>query len=211
MRKFRFSKYIVLFLAIALLPASGLSAWYFNHINHTHQLDVQLGVDDIEENYSFSDTRIEEETYTIIFYPSILYMFMDNPDQFGYILASANPNGEAVFDDSNVTTGDEGYKNVVKNNNFFLDDNYGLVDNTTNHQNVYGMNQDNGLYNTAVTKIIITIQHQMKNYIILAILTNSLYMHLILMVDIQETCIYMIDLDIGKIETMIAEDIYQLE
>ena len=147
MRKFRFSKYIVLFLAIALLPASGLSAWYFNHINHTHQLDVQLGVDDIEENYSFSDTRIEEETYTIIFYPSILYMFMDNPDQFGYILASANPNGEAVFDDSNVTTGDEGYKNVVKNNNFFLDDNYGLVDNTTNHQNVYGMNQDNGLYN----------------------------------------------------------------
>ncbi len=148
MSKIRFSKYIALIGGLSLIPTSGLSAWYFSNINHVHELDVQIGVDDIEENYSFYDTSIEEETYTIYFYPSILYMFMSDTqiNSIGYVDVTTNADGEASFNTTNVN--DVAYKDIVKSNTFFLDDSYDKVSegNPYYHTNVYGMNSNNGLY-----------------------------------------------------------------
>lgn len=148
MSKIRFSKYIALIGGLSLIPTSGLSAWYFSNINHVHELDVQIGVDDIEENYSFHDTSIEEETYTIYFYPSILYMFMSDTqiNSIGYVDVTTNADGKASFNTTNVN--DVAYKDIVKSNTFFLDDRYNKVSDGSEyyHTFVYGMDDNNGLY-----------------------------------------------------------------
>lgn len=145
----RFIKYFLIFGFIAVLPASCLSIWYFNNQNEYKSLQPELKLDDIEENYSFSSNKIENETYDVYIFPSLLYLdeyktYLDGnsnilPEElFGYLVPELddknqlvyNENNEVLFDiydnNGNLNSnydGDVGYKDLVSKNNNYVDSN----------------------------------------------------------------------------------------
>lgn len=125
MKKIKIFKYILIIFSIFCLPLSCFGAWYFDNINHVHELPVDIGIDDIEENYSFSNTRIEEETYTIYFFPSVLYL----KQYYQYLSGSSTTLPEQINDDS--------YLEIVKNNGKYLDDYRGTAGVEYDHNHVY--------------------------------------------------------------------------
>ena len=139
MKKIRFIKYILIAFSIFCVPLSCFGAWYFENINHVHELPVDIGIDDIEENYSFSNTRIEEETYTIYFFPSVLYLkqyyeYLNDPTQIKP--EDMNINGDY----------DSYYLNIVRQNNYYLDDYHGSASVEYNHDVIYREQYQNKNY-----------------------------------------------------------------
>ncbi len=126
MKKIRFIKYILIAFSIFCVPLSCFGAWYFENINHVHELPVDIGIDDIEENYSFSNTRIEEETYTIYFFPSVLYL----KQYYEYL------NGSTTILPENINN-DSSYLEIIKNNNEYLDNYNGSANVDYSHDYVY--------------------------------------------------------------------------
>lgn len=126
MKKIRFIKYILIAFSIFCVPLSCFGVWYFENINHVHELPVDIGIDDIEENYSFSNTRIEEETYTIYFFPSVLYL----KQYYEYLDDPSNTLPEDINSDSS-------YLEIVKNNGEYLDNYRGSAGVDYNHDYVY--------------------------------------------------------------------------
>lgn len=126
MKKIKIFKYILIIFSIFCLPLSCFGAWYFDNINHVHELPVDIGIDDIEENYSFSNTRIEEETYTIYFFPSVLYL----KQYYQYLSDPSTTLPEEINDDSS-------YLEIVKVNEEYLDDYPGSANVDYNHDYVY--------------------------------------------------------------------------
>lgn len=126
MKKIKIFKYILIIFSIFSLPLSCFGAWYFDNINHVHELPVDIGIDDIEENYSFSNTRIEEETYTIYFFPSVLYL----KQYYQYLSGSSTTLPEQINDDSS-------YLDIVKVNEEYLDNYRGSAEVDYNHEYVY--------------------------------------------------------------------------
>lgn len=139
MKKIRFIKYILIAFSIFCVPLSCFGAWYFENINHVHELPVDIGIDDIEENYSFSNTRIEEETYTIYFFPSVLYL----KQYYEYLNGSTQIKPE----DMNINGDyDNYYLNIVRQNNYYLDDYHGSASVEYNHDVIYREQYQNKNY-----------------------------------------------------------------
>lgn len=136
MKKIRFIKYILIAFSIFCVPLSCFGAWYFENINHVHELPVDIGIDDIEENYSFSNTRIEEETYTIYFFPSVLYLKQ-------YHAYLSDPSNTLPPEDINS---DSSYLEIVKNNNQYLDAYPGSANVGYDHNYVYSTLYSNSGY-----------------------------------------------------------------
>ena len=135
MKKIRFIKYILIAFSIFCVPLSCFGAWYFENINHVHELPVDIGIDDIEENYSFSNTRIEEETYTIYFFPSVLYL----KQYYECLGGTSNTLPEDINSDSS-------YLDIVKNNHEYLDDYPGSANVDYDHDYVYSTLYSNSGY-----------------------------------------------------------------
>lgn len=139
MKKIRFIKYILIAFSIFCVPLSCFGAWYFENINHVHELPVDIGIDDIEENYSFSNTRIEEEKYTIYFFPSVLYL----KQYYEYL----NDSTQIKPEDMNINGDyDSYYLNIVRQNNYYLDDYHGSASVEYNHDVIYREQYQNKNY-----------------------------------------------------------------
>lgn len=139
MKKIKIFKYILIIFSIFCLPLACFGAWYFENINHVHELPVDIGIDDIEENYSFSNTRIEEETYTIYFFPSVLYL----KQYYEYL----NDSTLIKPEDMNINGDyDSYYLNIVRQNNYYLDDYHGSASVEYNHDVIYREQYQNKNY-----------------------------------------------------------------
>lgn len=112
----------------------GLSFWYFGGTNYTPEVDKQIMVDNIKENYTFGRNDNTTKIYTIYLFPSSIYAdlyntYLTNPKN------STKP--EDYFGYFTVSLDDEGNKNyeVTHKSNTAYDNYYELL--TSNYEDGY--------------------------------------------------------------------------
>lgn len=137
----RFKILISLIITIfILIPVGAYSIWIFNNeVETTKEVDTNVKIDDIKENYIFGKEYNENTTYTIYFFPSTLYLneyynYLDNasgatlPESSGYIEPGIDDSGNLIYDENgniiyDISSGAiiDNYKNIVSANNSYLD------------------------------------------------------------------------------------------
>lgn len=154
-----FKRVKVLFgFIIALLVTTcsiGLSYWYFGGTSYTPDVNEQIMVDNIKENYIFGRDDHTTKTYTIYLFPSVVYAdiyqrYLDslnttNPttkpeDAFGYFTVDLDESGNKsihVEKNSSYTYNNVEYKNY-----------YSLV-NSSNYNNQYLSDDYDDVYSEA--------------------------------------------------------------
>ena len=125
---FKRFKILIGFIAAIFISASsiGLAYWYFGDQTYTPDVNQEIMVDNIKENYTFGRNEEESKTYTLYLFPSTAYAeIYDNylnhgsnlkPEEaFGYFTVSFDAEGNKVINVNRdkVDTTNNKYENYV--------------------------------------------------------------------------------------------------
>ena len=136
---FRKLRMFIISLTLVLIATIGtaFSIFYFGELRfYVNDLDQQLRVDNVKENYTFGRDEELDKEYTIYLFPSSLYSviyrdYLDSnktgvkpEDAFGYIEASLE-NGKVVYTAKETETKENAYiYNDEMNNDEIICNNY---------------------------------------------------------------------------------------